>query len=110
MKTWTVKISLKYIMLPIGSHQTWILLLYYFQGAAAQGANPVYANDVDVLVPVLYPGTHEVEKTEDTVIKANFKSEVSFKTAYSGVVTRKVIMEERNVFCGAYNVMVLSNM
>ena len=36
-----------------------------------------------------------------------FKSEVSFETAYSGFETRKIIMEERNVYCGAYNVMVL---
>nr|KAG5713481.1 hypothetical protein BaRGS_025029 [Batillaria attramentaria] len=77
------------------------------QGAAAQGANPVYANDVDVLVPELEPGTYEVLETEDGVIKTTFKSEINFKTAYSGVVTRKVIMEERNVYCGAYNVMVL---
>ena len=77
------------------------------QGAAAQGANPVYANDTDVLVPELYPGTLQVVETEDSVIKTTFKSEINFKTAYTGVVTRKVIMEERNVYCGAYNVMVL---
>ncbi|XP_070185909.1 F-box and WD repeat domain containing protein 10B-like isoform X2 [Littorina saxatilis] len=77
------------------------------QGAAAQGANPVYANDVDILVPELHPGTYEVLEAEDSVIKTTFKSEINFKTAYSGVVTRKVIMEERNVYCGAYNVMVL---
>ncbi|KAL8573173.1 hypothetical protein ACOMHN_036158 [Nucella lapillus] len=77
------------------------------QGAAAQGANPLYANDVDVLVPELHPGTYEVRETKDSVIKTTFKSEISFKTAYTGVVTRKVIMEERNVYCGAYNVMVL---
>ncbi|XP_076443004.1 F-box and WD repeat domain containing protein 10B-like [Babylonia areolata] len=77
------------------------------QGAAAQGANPLYANDVDVLVPELHPGTYEVRETEDSIIKTTFKSEISFKTAYTGVVTRKVIMEERNVYCGAYNVMVL---
>ena len=48
-------------------------------------------------------------KTDDAVIKTKFKSEVSFETAYSGISTRKVIMEERNVYCGPYNVMVLSD-
>ena len=44
---------------------------------------------------------------DDAVVKTTFKSEVSFATAYSGIETQKVIMEERNVYCGAYNVMVL---
>ena len=70
----------------------------------------MYANDVDVLVPELHPGTYEVLETEDSVIKTTFKSEINFTTAYSGVVTRKVIMEERTVYCGAYNVMVLCDM
>ncbi|GFO23350.1 F-box/WD repeat-containing protein 10 [Plakobranchus ocellatus] len=77
------------------------------QGAAAHGANPVYANDIDVLVPNLEPGTHQVLRTSDDVIETTFKSEISFETAFSGVSTKKVIMEERNVYCGAYNVMVV---
>ncbi|XP_035825379.1 CMT1A duplicated region transcript 1 protein [Aplysia californica] len=77
------------------------------QGAAAHGANPLYANDIDVLVPCLEPGTRDVIYTEDDVIKTTFKSEINWETAYSGVKTQKVIMEERNVYCGAYNVMVV---
>ncbi|CAL1542800.1 unnamed protein product [Lymnaea stagnalis] len=76
------------------------------QGAAAHSANPVYANDIDVLVPELDPNTHEVIPSGD-VIKTTFKSEMNFDTAYSGIKTKKVIMEERNVYCGAYNVMVV---
>ncbi|KAK6187846.1 hypothetical protein SNE40_005781 [Patella caerulea] len=79
------------------------------QGAAAQCANPVFARDVDVLVPNLQPGTCNVIHTDETVVKTQFKKDVSFETAYSGVATRKVIMEERNVYCGAYNVMVLKD-
>ena len=78
-----------------------------FQGAAAQGANPVYAKDIDVIVPNVSIDTGHIIRTDDVVIKTKFKSEVSFETAYSGVSTRKVIMEERNVYCGPYNVMVL---
>ncbi|XP_060555980.1 F-box and WD repeat domain containing protein 10B-like isoform X2 [Ruditapes philippinarum] len=77
------------------------------QGASAQGVNPVYAKDIDVLVPNTDYQTGHVIRNNDTVIKTTFKSEVSFDTAFSGVSTRKVIMEERNVYCGPYNVLVL---
>ncbi|XP_013384756.1 CMT1A duplicated region transcript 1 protein [Lingula anatina] len=79
------------------------------QGGSAQGCNPIYANDIDVAVPNL-SGTdsHSTIKTGEQVIQTQFKSEVSFQTAYSGISTRNVIMEERNVYCGAYNIMILS--
>ncbi|KAL5018200.1 hypothetical protein ScPMuIL_003922 [Solemya velum] len=77
------------------------------QGASAQGANPVYAKDIDVLVPNINTATREVIYTNEGIIKPTFKSEVNFETAYSGVSVRKVIMEERNIYCGPYNVMVL---
>lgn len=60
-----------------------------------------------MLVPNVDHRTGHVIRTDDAVIKTTFKSEVSFSTAYSGVSTRKVIMEERNVYCGPYNVLVL---
>lgn len=77
------------------------------QGASAQGVNPTYAKDIDVLVPNTDSHTGHVIRNNDAVIKTTFKSEVSFDTAYSGISTRKVIMEERNVYCGPYNVLVL---
>ncbi|XP_046584834.1 LOW QUALITY PROTEIN: CMT1A duplicated region transcript 1 protein-like [Haliotis rubra] len=77
------------------------------QGAAAQGVNSVYANDVDVIVPRIDSDTNDVIATDGAVIKTMFKSEINFNTAYSGLATMKVIMEERNVYCGAYNVMVI---
>ncbi|XP_060063470.1 F-box and WD repeat domain containing protein 10B-like [Ylistrum balloti] len=79
------------------------------QGASAQGANPVYAKDVDVLVPNRHLGTREIITTKDQVVKAKYKNEVNFETALSGISCRKVIMEERNVYCGSYNVMVLKD-
>ncbi|XP_013084190.2 F-box and WD repeat domain containing protein 10B-like isoform X2 [Biomphalaria glabrata] len=79
------------------------------QGASAHGANPVYANDIDVLVPNIDPGSNEVIPSSGDVIKTTFKSEMSFETGYSGVSTKKVIMEERNIYCGAYNVMVVDD-
>jgi len=82
-------------------------LFSWLQGASAQGSNPQYAKDTDVLVPNLDHSTGHVVRTSNGIIKTTFKSEVSFETAYSGVSTRKVIMEERNVYCGPYNVLVL---
>ncbi|XP_074649289.1 F-box and WD repeat domain containing protein 10B-like [Tubulanus polymorphus] len=79
------------------------------QGAAAAGVNPLYAQDTDVPVPNLVPGTLEVIKTTDNIIETTFKSEANFQTGYSGICTRNVIMEERNVYCGAYNIMVVNN-
>ncbi|CAD5123491.1 DgyrCDS11833 [Dimorphilus gyrociliatus] len=79
-----------------------------YKGSASQACNPVYAKDVDVIVPNLVPGTWDVIRTGDEK-RLKFKSEVTFESAYQGYSTRKVIVEERNVFCGAYNVMVLSS-
>ena len=77
------------------------------QGASAQASNPVYAKDIDVLVPNIAPDTLEAIRSGEEQIETTFKSEVTFETAYSGYSTRKVIMEERNVYCGAYNVLVV---
>lgn len=80
----------------------------FFQGAAAQGVNHQFAKDIDVPVPNLFPGTRTVITTDEEVISPTYLQEVNFSNAYSGVSTRNVIMEERNVYCGTYNVMVLS--
>lgn len=78
------------------------------KGTSSKGSNPKYANNVDVKVPNLYPGSYDVRKNEfEHEISASFKSEYNWDKAYSGFLTRNVIMEERNVFCGAYNVLLL---
>lgn len=82
--------------------------LFIPQGAAAQGVNHQYAKDIDVPVPNLFPGTRTVITTDEEVISPTYLQEVNFTNAYSGVSIRNVIMEERNVYCGTYNVMVLS--
>ena len=95
-----------------GSSSRWTELLQSFlpncfQGASAQASNPLYAKDIDVLVPNITPDTQEAIRTSSSVIETTFKSEMTYETAYSGFSTRKVIMEERNVYCGAYNVLVV---
>jgi F-box/WD-40 domain protein 10 len=40
-------------------------------------------------------------------ITTMFKTECNWANAFAGYSTRNVIMEERNVFCGGYNVLVV---
>ncbi len=75
-----------------------------FQGVTAQNYNPHYARDIDVLVPD--PSVESDMPDDNTPF---LKSQVNYSTAYKDCATRKVIMEERNVFCGPYNVLLLSN-
>ena len=67
----------------------------------------MYAKDVDVAVPNIETDSWQAIRSGEHHKETTFKSEFSFETAYSGFQTRKIIMEERNVYCGAYNVMVL---
>jgi len=84
----------------------------FLQGSS--GVNPQYANDIDVLVPNLKPDSWECIRTTakpyNKVQKdERFKSEMNIENAYTGYVVRKVIMEERNLYCGSYNVLILVN-
>lgn len=63
---------------------------------------------MDVKVPNLVPGTHELLlKPNEQQVSTTFKSECNWTNAYAGFSTRNVIMEERNVLCGQYNVLVM---
>jgi hypothetical protein len=77
------------------------------QGNVTVNPNPKYANNVDVKVPNLYPGTDECKRTGEPEVTCVFKSDCSWANALAGYQTRHVIMEERNVFCGPHNVFVL---
>jgi hypothetical protein len=49
----------------------------------------------------IYPGSKEVIKTNGEVTyHPDYKTMMNFETGYSGISTRKAIIEERNVFCG----------
>ncbi|XP_041830667.1 F-box/WD repeat-containing protein 10 isoform X2 [Melanotaenia boesemani] len=54
--------------------------------------SPTYANIVDVTVPVQMD-----EEEEESVQKVK-----QFEAAYAKIKTKTVLMEERNVYCGAY--------
>ncbi|PAA83802.1 hypothetical protein BOX15_Mlig026756g1, partial [Macrostomum lignano] len=83
------------------------------QGTLANTVNPRYASDLDVPVPNQERGSHKVRLTGEPLTDQRdpnghlFKNECNFEAGYRGVSTRNVIMEERNVYCGPYNVLVL---
>lgn len=59
-------------------------------------------------MPNLIPGTYEIIRNPDEkLFKSSYKSEWNWTNAFMGYQTRNVIMEERNVFCGPYNVLLL---
>ena len=59
-------------------------------------------------MPNLYPGTNKCKLNEyENEVDCQSKSEYNWDNAYKGFSTRVVIMEERNLFCGAYNVLLL---
>lgn len=61
-------------------------------------------------VPNLVAGTNEVIRNPDEPeATVTFKSECNWSNALAGFSTRNVIMEERNVLCGQYNVLVLKD-
>ena len=70
----------------------------------------MYASYIDVPVPELVGDSHDPLLSDDPPQEdVQFKTEININNSYSGIVTRDVQMEERNVYCGAYNVMVLSD-
>ncbi len=59
-------------------------------------------------MPNLYPGTNECKRNDnEKEINVAFKNECNWVNAYAGYQLRNVIMEERNVFCGSYNLILL---
>ena len=71
--------------------------------------NPRYAKLVPVHVPLdLDENTKEVLNLGSKHRK-EFRSN-NLKECYEGIATKEVHMEERNIYCGAYNVLVLQDM
>ncbi|KAK3717318.1 hypothetical protein QZH41_011558, partial [Actinostola sp. cb2023] len=75
-------------------------------GASAQGMNPHYAKLVQVHVPL--PQDSNVEGTY-IAVRSNYRKGRNLAECYDGVPTKVVKMEERNIYCGAYNVLVLQD-
>uniref|UniRef100_W5N6G1 F-box and WD repeat domain containing 10 n=1 Tax=Lepisosteus oculatus TaxID=7918 RepID=W5N6G1_LEPOC len=77
------------------------------QGTSSSGVSPVYAKIRDIPVPM----TQEEKLTmpfQDSSNKMKPKQDRSVEAAYVGVETKTIQMEERNVYCGTYNILVLN--
>lgn len=75
--------------------------------------NPRYAKFVPVHVPVHVP--LDVDENTKEVLNLGGKHRKEFrsdnlKECYEGIATKEVQKEERNIYCGAYNVLVLQDM
>ncbi|EDO34741.1 predicted protein [Nematostella vectensis] len=84
------------------------------QGASAKGMDPKYAKLIPVHVPLkedssVHPALVGIRPLEATrsMWHANRRN---LEECYDGIPTSMVKMEERNVYCGAYNVLVLQDM
>ncbi|XP_071953237.1 F-box and WD repeat domain containing protein 10B-like isoform X2 [Antedon mediterranea] len=90
-------------------HQELIEDVMLMQGSSAQGGNPVYAKHITVPIPQLIPDTEDPLPSDVPPTVAHHRNEINMEMSYSGIVTDEIPMEERNVYCGGYNVMVLSD-
>ena len=73
--------------------------------------DPRYAKFVSVHVPLMCDENTsgavlnlESNKPHRNILKRN-----NLKECYEGIPTKEVKLEERNVYCGAYNVLVLQD-
>lgn len=94
-------------------------VLISWKGATAKGLDPRYAKKLFVCVPEYEDDSRpdEIGRKQPSfpdVIShpENRTNEIQFRSmayCYEGVETVAVEMEERNLFCGPYNVFVLQN-
>uniref|UniRef100_A0A8C0E0U3 F-box/WD repeat-containing protein 10 n=1 Tax=Balaenoptera musculus TaxID=9771 RepID=A0A8C0E0U3_BALMU len=81
----------------------------FLQGSYTRGIDPNYANKVTIPVPKMADdGKHLRVKNQKWKLRT--KNDYDLWTAYQNEETQQVQMEERNVFCGTYNIRILSDM
>ncbi|XP_078506983.1 F-box/WD repeat-containing protein 10 [Lissotriton helveticus] len=76
------------------------------QGTSPKGVSACYAKVREVPVPKLAEDGDTIQKIENLPL-SRLKEDLD--AAYTGLETETISMEERNVFCGSYNVMVLTD-
>ncbi|XP_031207717.1 CMT1A duplicated region transcript 1 protein isoform X3 [Mastomys coucha] len=78
------------------------------QGSYTRGIDPNYANKVSIPVPkIVDDGKRSRSKSQKWKLRT--KNDYNLWTAYQNQETTMVQMEERNVFCGTYNIRILSD-
>ncbi|XP_057570535.1 F-box and WD repeat domain containing protein 10B [Hippopotamus amphibius kiboko] len=81
----------------------------FLQGSYTRGIDPNYANRVVIPVPKVADDGKRL-RVKNHKWKLRVKNDYNLWTAYQNQETQQVQMEERNVFCGAYNIRILSDM
>nr|XP_055112282.1 F-box and WD repeat domain containing protein 10B isoform X4 [Symphalangus syndactylus] len=81
----------------------------FLQGSYTRRIDPNYANKVSIPVPKMVDDGKRM-RVKHLQWKLRTKNEYNLWTAYQNQETQQVLMEERNVFCGTYNVRILSDM
>ncbi|XP_023957434.2 F-box and WD repeat domain containing protein 10B [Chrysemys picta bellii] len=90
------------------SHSLVLEEIVYLQGSCPRGVIPSYAKMTNVVIP-------RINKDGDIIPargrrwKRRGKEENNLQAAYHGQMTETVQLEERNIFCGSYNVRVLTD-
>ncbi|XP_067860376.1 F-box and WD repeat domain containing protein 10B isoform X2 [Heptranchias perlo] len=71
------------------------------QGTAPQNVSIVYANICYIAVP-------RVDDKGFVFPTQNLKEKLGLEASYSGILTDLIQMEERNIYCGPYNIIVIN--
>ncbi|XP_061086546.1 F-box and WD repeat domain containing protein 10B [Conger conger] len=80
------------------------------QAMIMQGSSTAYTSSVFSRIrEVLVPSAENQEEAIPEAGQVTYLTVKGFESAYSGCTTKTVEMEEKNMFCGAYNILVLSN-
>ncbi|XP_032136103.1 CMT1A duplicated region transcript 1 protein [Sapajus apella] len=80
----------------------------FLQGSCTRGIDPNYSSKVSIPVPKMVDDGKRV-RMKPQKWKLRTKNDYNLWTAYQNQETQQVLMEERNVFCGTYNVRILSD-
>ncbi|XP_058531590.1 F-box and WD repeat domain containing protein 10B isoform X3 [Ochotona princeps] len=76
------------------------------QGSFMRGVDPNYANKLSIPVPKMAEDGKRT-RVKNPKLKLRTKNDYNLWTAYQNQETQQIQMEERNVFCGSYNIRIL---
>ncbi|NXL45554.1 FBW10 protein, partial [Podilymbus podiceps] len=82
--------------------------ILYLQGLCPRGAVSNYAKIVDVTIPQLNEEGDVIEVKDQNRESKPKEEEGNLQAAYRGLQTDTIRLEERNVFCGSYNIRILT--
>lgn len=82
------------------------------QGVSSKGSNARYANFQTALVPLIEEDSGEFVQFDSETDSSPYRHashKPIFESIFEGLQTRPILIEERNIYCGAYNLLVLDH-